>query len=77
LSGHPVLIVDDDSTFRRLATRILKAAGVRVVGQADSVAARCAGSSRTQVEAAGLTPPPSSSGVDSVGVEVAPPPGPR
>jgi DNA-binding NarL/FixJ family response regulator len=33
-----VLIVDDDPTFRELATRVLTAAGMRVVSQADSVA---------------------------------------
>jgi DNA-binding NarL/FixJ family response regulator len=33
-----VLIVDDDPSFRELAERVLRAAGMRVVGQADSVA---------------------------------------
>jgi DNA-binding NarL/FixJ family response regulator len=34
-----VLVVDDDPAFRQLAERILAAAGLKVVGQADSVAA--------------------------------------
>jgi DNA-binding NarL/FixJ family response regulator len=32
-----VLIVDDDPTFRALAVRLLKRAGLSVVGEADSV----------------------------------------
>jgi DNA-binding NarL/FixJ family response regulator len=34
-----VLVVDDDPTFRGLARRMLVAAGLRVVGEADTVAA--------------------------------------
>ena len=34
-----VLVVDDDPAFRALAVRILTAAGLKVVGEADSVAA--------------------------------------
>ena len=34
-----VLIVDDDASFRALAKRLLNAAGLKVVGQADSVGA--------------------------------------
>jgi DNA-binding NarL/FixJ family response regulator len=34
-----VLIVDDDPTFRQLAARLLVAASLEVIGQADSAAA--------------------------------------
>jgi DNA-binding NarL/FixJ family response regulator len=34
-----VLVVDDDPTFRELARRLLTAAGLDVVGEADSAAA--------------------------------------
>jgi DNA-binding NarL/FixJ family response regulator len=34
-----ILVVDDDAAFRELATRILAAAGLNVVGQADSAGA--------------------------------------
>jgi len=33
-----VLVIDDDTTFRELAVRMLARAGVSVVGEADSVA---------------------------------------
>jgi DNA-binding NarL/FixJ family response regulator len=37
-----VLVVDDDPGFRSLAVRILEAAGLNVVGEADSAAAALA-----------------------------------
>jgi DNA-binding NarL/FixJ family response regulator len=37
-----VLLVDDDPAFRRLARRMLTAAGLSVVGEADTVAAAIA-----------------------------------
>ena len=36
--AHSVLVVDDDPCFRKLAARLLAAAGLEVVGEADSVA---------------------------------------
>jgi CheY-like chemotaxis protein len=39
IEGMPgVLVVDDDAAFRGLARRLLIAAGLRVVGEADGVA---------------------------------------
>jgi DNA-binding NarL/FixJ family response regulator len=46
-----VLIVDDDPEFRELAGRLLTAAGLRVVGQAESVSAALAGAVRLRPSA--------------------------
>jgi DNA-binding NarL/FixJ family response regulator len=37
--ARSVLVVDDDPEFRALATRLLAASGLTVIGEADSVAA--------------------------------------
>ena len=42
MGSRSVLVVDDDSEFRRLARRLLAASGLTVVGEADSVAAALA-----------------------------------
>jgi DNA-binding NarL/FixJ family response regulator len=47
-----VLIVDDDPAFRALAARILTAAGLKVVGEADSVAAARAAAVELKPDAA-------------------------
>jgi DNA-binding NarL/FixJ family response regulator len=39
MASRSVLVVDDDPEFRRLAGQLLAASGLRVVGEADSVAA--------------------------------------
>jgi CheY-like chemotaxis protein len=46
-----VLVVDDDPEFRKLARRLLAAAGLSVVGEADSVAAALAASTRLEPSA--------------------------
>jgi DNA-binding NarL/FixJ family response regulator len=46
-----VLVVDDNATFRRLAGRALAARGLRVVGEADSVAAAMAAARELRPEA--------------------------
>jgi len=46
-----VLVVDDDSEFRRLAGRLLAASGLTVVGEADSVAAALAAAIRLEPSA--------------------------
>jgi DNA-binding NarL/FixJ family response regulator len=46
-----VLVVDDDPEFRKLATRLLVASGLAVVGEADSVAAALAAAARSQASA--------------------------
>jgi DNA-binding NarL/FixJ family response regulator len=46
-----VLIVDDDPTFRELAVRLLVAAGLNVVSQADSAAAGMAAARAIEPEA--------------------------
>jgi DNA-binding NarL/FixJ family response regulator len=47
-----VLVVDDDPIFRALAGRVLKAAGLNVVGEADSVATALAAAIDLQPDAA-------------------------
>lgn len=47
-----VLVVDDDPAFRALAARILSAAGLTVVGEADSVAAGLAAAIELKPDAA-------------------------
>jgi DNA-binding NarL/FixJ family response regulator len=47
-----VLVVDDDPAFRALAARILTAAGLKVVGEADSVAAARAAAVELKPDAA-------------------------
>jgi DNA-binding NarL/FixJ family response regulator len=47
-----VLVVDDDPAFRALASRILTAAGLKVVGEADSVAAARAAAVELKPDAA-------------------------
>lgn len=39
MAAQSVLVVDDDPVFRELAGRLLIAAGLKVVGEADSAAA--------------------------------------
>jgi DNA-binding NarL/FixJ family response regulator len=46
-----VLVVDDDPEFRSLARRLLAATGVRVVGEAGTVAAALSGASRLKPSA--------------------------
>ena len=46
-----VLIVDDDAEFRELAGRLLKASGLTVVGEADSVSAALTASARLEPSA--------------------------
>lgn len=41
-----MLVVDDDSEFRKLAMRLLAASGFAMVGEADSVAAALAAAAR-------------------------------
>jgi DNA-binding NarL/FixJ family response regulator len=47
-----VLVVDDDPAFRRLARRLLSAAGLGVVGEAGSVAAATAAAHDLRPDAA-------------------------
>ena len=47
-----ILVVDDDPEFRALAARILTAAGLKVVGEADSVAAARAAAVELKPDAA-------------------------
>jgi DNA-binding NarL/FixJ family response regulator len=47
-----VLIVDDDVEFRRLAARVLAALGLRVVGEAGSVAEGAAAAAELRPDAA-------------------------
>jgi DNA-binding NarL/FixJ family response regulator len=47
-----VLVVDDDPEFRELAQRLLAAAGLSVVGEADSVTAALAAATRLEPSAA-------------------------
>lgn len=44
-------MVDDDAEFRRLAARLLAAAGLTVVGEADTVAEALAAAARLQPDA--------------------------
>jgi CheY-like chemotaxis protein len=46
LVSRSVLVVDDDPEFRRLARRVLVAAGLSVVGEGNSVAAALAAADR-------------------------------
>ncbi len=46
-----VLVVDDDPEFRNLARRLLAATGVRVVGEAGTVAAALSGADRLKPSA--------------------------
>jgi DNA-binding NarL/FixJ family response regulator len=47
-----VLVVDDDPVFRSLARRMLRAAGLNVVGEAETVAAAIAVAHQVRPEAA-------------------------
>jgi two-component system nitrate/nitrite response regulator NarL len=49
--SRSVLIVDDDPEFRKLAARLLAAAGLTVIGEADSVAAALAAAARLEPSA--------------------------
>lgn len=46
-----VVVVDDDAAFRALARRVLSAAGLSVVGEADSVATALAAAKDLQPDA--------------------------
>jgi CheY-like chemotaxis protein len=46
-----ILVVDDDSRFRDLACRILRATGLTVVGEADSVASGSAAAASLRPDA--------------------------
>jgi DNA-binding NarL/FixJ family response regulator len=48
--GRRVLIVDDHPTFRRFATRLLKAGGFEVVGEADDGRSALAAARRLRPE---------------------------
>jgi DNA-binding NarL/FixJ family response regulator len=49
--NRSVLVVDDDPQFRALAARLLAAAGLTVVGEADSVSAALAAADRLKPSA--------------------------
>lgn len=49
--NRSVLVVDDDSQFRALAARLLAAAGLTVVGEADSVSVALAAADRLKPSA--------------------------
>jgi DNA-binding NarL/FixJ family response regulator len=46
-----VLVVDDDPSFRSLARRVLRATGLSVVGEADSVASAMEAATRLRPDA--------------------------
>jgi CheY-like chemotaxis protein len=52
LMGRSILVVDDDATFRELAGRLLTGLGLRVVGEADTVAQAIATAEAVRPEAA-------------------------
>jgi DNA-binding NarL/FixJ family response regulator len=49
--NRSVLVVDDDPEFRALAARLLAAAGLTVVGEADSILAALAAADRVKPSA--------------------------
>jgi DNA-binding NarL/FixJ family response regulator len=49
--NRSVLVVDDDPEFRALAARLLTAAGLTVVGEADSILAALAAADRVKPSA--------------------------
>jgi DNA-binding NarL/FixJ family response regulator len=49
--NRSVLVVDDDPAFRALAARLLAAAGLTVVGEADSIMAALAAADRVKPSA--------------------------
>jgi DNA-binding NarL/FixJ family response regulator len=49
---HSVLVVDDDPAFRLLATRMLEAMGLHVVGEAGTVASAAAAVAELRPDAA-------------------------